>query len=70
MDLAWTSQKGTGLLAGFIGLLFVAFAFLHGHYRYFHICVAIVAFIYAYRQLKKRDTPFEKHERELRRKKM
>jgi hypothetical protein len=70
MDLAWISQKGKGLLVGCIGLLFVVFAFLHGQYRYFHICVAIVAFVYAYRLLKQRDTPFEKHERELRRKTM
>jgi hypothetical protein len=70
MNMAWISQKGTGLIAGFIGLLFVAFSFLYSPYRYFHLCVAIVAFAYGYRQLKKRDTPFERHERELRRKTM
>lgn len=50
------------------GLIFIAFAFLHSQFRYFHLCVAIVAFVYGYRQFKKRITPFEKRERELRRK--
>ena len=70
MNSAWISQKGTGLIAIAVGLVFIAFSFLHDQYRYFHLCVAIVAFVYAYRQFKKRDTPFEKHEREMRRKTM
>ena len=53
-----------------VALIFIAFSFLHSQYKYFHLCVAIVALVYAYRQFKKRDTPFEKHERELRRKTM
>jgi hypothetical protein len=68
MNLAWISQKGAGLMAILVGLLFIAFSFLHSQYRYFHICVAIVAFVYGYRQFKKQDTPFERRERELRRK--
>ena len=55
-------------MAFFIALLFLVFAFFYIQYSYFHICVAVVAFIYGYRQFKKRDTPFEKRERELRRK--
>lgn len=55
-------------MAMVIGLIFIAFSYLHGPYRYFHLCVAIVAFVYGYRQFKKRDTPFERRERELRRK--
>ena len=55
-------------MAMVIGLIFIAFSYLHSPYRYFHLCVAIVAFVYGYRQFKKRDTPFERRERELRRK--
>jgi 4-hydroxybenzoate polyprenyltransferase len=51
-----------------IGLLFIAFAFFHSQYRYFHLCVAVVAFIYGYRQFRKRYTPFERRERAMRRK--
>jgi len=49
-----------------VGLAFIAFAFLFSQYRYVHLCVAIVALLYAYKQFKKRDTPFEKREREIR----
>jgi len=68
MNLAWISQKSAGVMAVVVGLLFLAFSYLHGPYRYFHLCVAVVAFLYGYRQFKKRDTPFERHEREMRRK--
>ena len=64
------AQKGTILTAFFIALMFVVFAFFYIQYRYLHICIAVVAFIYGFRQLKKRDTPFEKRERELRGKTM
>ena len=64
------SQKGPSLAAFFIALLFLVFAFFYIQYRYLHICIAVLAFIYGCRQLKKRDTPFEKRERELRRKTM
>jgi len=70
MNLEWVSQKSTGLIAMAVALIFIAFAFLYSQYMYFHICVAVVAFIYGCRQLKKRDTPFERRERELRRKTM
>ena len=62
------AQKSSSLIAFFIALLFLVFAVLDVRYRYFHLCVAIVAFVYGYRQFKKRDTPFERRERELRRK--
>jgi predicted membrane protein len=64
------AQKGTSLTAFFIALMFLVFAFFYIQYRYLHICIAVLALIYGYRQLKKRDTPFEKRERELRRKTM
>ena len=64
------AQKGTSLTAFFIALMFLVFAFFYVQYRYFHICIAVLALIYGYRQLKKRDTPFEKRERELRSKRM
>jgi predicted membrane protein len=64
------SQKGTSFIAIFIALVFLVFAFFDIRYRYFHLCIAVLALIYAYRQFKKRDTPFERHERELRRKTM
>jgi len=70
MNLSWLSEKGAGLTAAVVGLAFIALSFLHVQYRYFYFCVAIVVFLYSYRQFKKRDTPFEKHERELRRKTM
>jgi predicted membrane protein len=63
-------QKGPSLTAFFITLVFLVFAFFYIQYRYLHLAVAVLAFIYGYRQLKKHDTPFEKRERELRRKTM
>ncbi|MBN1568374.1 MAG: hypothetical protein JXA73_11050 [Acidobacteria bacterium] len=68
MNSEWISQKSAGFIGILAGLLFTAFAYFHSQYRYFHLCVAIAAFVYAYRQFRKRITPFEKRERELRRK--
>jgi hypothetical protein len=62
------SQKGTSILAFIVGLVFLVLAFFDARYRYFHLCVSVLAFLYGYRHLRKRDTPFEKRERELRRK--
>jgi 4-hydroxybenzoate polyprenyltransferase len=70
MNLEWISQKGTSLMAIIVGLGFVIIAYLDSQYRYFYLCIAIVAFIYGYKQFKRRDTPFEKREREIRRKEM
>jgi len=64
------SRKGPSLTAFFIALMFLVFAFFYIQYRYVHIFIAVLAFIYGFRQLKKRDTPFEKRERELRSKRM
>jgi hypothetical protein len=49
-----------------LGLIVVAF--LDIRYRYFYLCVAVVALLYGCRQFRKRDTPFERHERNTRRK--
>ena len=68
MNLEWIAQKGPSLTAIIVGLGFIVIASLDSQYRYFHICVAILALIYGYRQLRKRDTPFERRERETRRK--
>jgi 4-hydroxybenzoate polyprenyltransferase len=70
MYTEWISRKGGGLLAIAIGLSFVIIALLENHYRYFYLIVVVIAFAYAYKKFKKRDTPFERHEREIRRKMM
>jgi hypothetical protein len=70
MNIEWISEKGASLTAFAIGLGFIGLSFLHSQYRYFHLCVAIFAFIYGYKQFKKRMTPFERREREIRRKRL
>lgn len=62
------AQKSTSYTAFLVALVFLVFAFLDLRYRYFCLCVAILCFIYGFKKLKKRDTPFERHERETRRK--
>jgi 4-hydroxybenzoate polyprenyltransferase len=70
MNLEWIAQKGMSLTAIVVGLAFLAVAFFEGQYRYFWLCVAIVFFVGGYRQFRKRHTPFERREREIRRKTM
>jgi len=70
MDLEWISQKGASLAAILVGLGLLALGIYDSRYRYFYLVVAIIAFVYAYKKWKKRDTPFEKREREMRRKMM
>jgi 4-hydroxybenzoate polyprenyltransferase len=70
MDLEWISRKGAALLATAAGFGFIALALFDERYRYFYLCAGIAAFIYAYKKFKKRDTPFERREREIRRKMM
>lgn len=67
MNLGWISEKGAALMGLLVGLGLLAMAYFYSQYRYFFICVALVAFGYSYKQLRKQDTPFEKHERNLRR---
>jgi 4-hydroxybenzoate polyprenyltransferase len=68
MNIEWISQKGAGITALIVGLVFTLMAFFDNQYRYFYLCIAILALIYGYKKIKKRDTPFERRERELRRK--
>jgi len=70
MNMEWISEKGTSLMACIVGLGFIAIAFLDSQYRYFHLVVAVVAFVYAYKRFKRHDTPFERREREARRRRL
>ncbi len=70
MNREWLIEKSAGLTAIVIGLGFVAVAFFDSRYRYFHLCVAILALFFGHRQLRKRETPFQKREREFRRKRL
>jgi predicted membrane protein len=53
-----------------VALALIFMALFDSRYRYLYLCVAIFLMIYGYRKIKKRDTPFERRERELRRKTM
>jgi hypothetical protein len=68
--MEWIAKNGQSLMALIVGLGFIGIAYLDNEYRYFHVCVAIIAFVYGYRQLRRHDTPFQRHEREMRRKQM
>ena len=66
----WIAEKGTSLLAFLIGIGLIGISFLEPQYRYFFLCVAVVSIWYGYRQLKKHATPFERREREMKRKQL
>jgi hypothetical protein len=68
MNLEWISEKSTSLICFVIALALICLSFIHIQHRYFYLVIAIVALAYGWKQFKKRITPFEKHERELRRK--
>jgi len=70
MNWDWVAEKSTGLMSFLVGLGFVGASFLHVRYRYFYLFIALLAILYGYKQLKKHDTPFERHERDLRRRKL
>ncbi len=70
MNLAWISEKSAGLLALLVGLGFLGLAYFDSQYRYFHLAVALVAFYFAYKRITRRETPFERREREMRRNSM
>jgi hypothetical protein len=70
MKLEWIADKGNSLLAFLVGLVFLALTYINSQYRYFLLCVAIVFLALGYKQIRKRDTPFERRERELRRKRL
>jgi membrane protein implicated in regulation of membrane protease activity len=66
MKLIWVWEKMPALLAFLIGLGFVGVSVLDAQYRYLYILLAILAFYYGYRYLKRKETPFERKEREMR----
>ena len=70
MNWDWVAEKSTGLMSFLVGLGFVGASLLHGRYRYFYLFIALLAILYGFKQLKKHDTPFERHERDLRRRKL
>jgi hypothetical protein len=70
MKMEWISEKGASLTAFLVGLGFIIVSIVNIQYRYFFICLAICCLVYGYRQFKRRDSPFERHERELRRKRL
>jgi hypothetical protein len=67
MNLEWISEKSASLMAFAVALIVLALSFAYPGYRYVFLCVAIVVFAYGIKQFRKQDTPFERHERELRR---
>ncbi len=67
MNLNWISERSAPLLAIVIGLGFIWIAYIDAQYRYFHLVVALICFGFAYKRLTRRETPFEKREREMRR---
>jgi hypothetical protein len=66
----WMAVKGPSLIAFLVGIGLIGIAYLEIQYRYFFVACAIIAFVYGYKQLRRHDTPFQKHEREMRRKQM
>jgi hypothetical protein len=68
MDMEWISEKSASLTSFAVMLGFICLSFLHSQYRYVYLIVALCALIYGLKKFKKHDTPFERRERELRRK--
>jgi len=66
MKLMWMWDKAPSLVAFVIGLGLIGIALLDAQYRYLYILLAIVAFYYGYRYLRRKETPFERKEREMR----
>jgi hypothetical protein len=70
MNMEWISEKGASLLAFAVGLGLIGMSFVDSPYRFLFFFVAIGVLIYAYKRFKRHETPFEKHERELRKKRL
>jgi hypothetical protein len=66
----WIAEKGASLLAFLIGLGLIGVSFLEPQYRYFFLCLSLIAIVYGCKRLKKHDTPFERREREMKRKQL
>lgn len=70
MNYEWISEKGAGLTAFAVGLVLLVISYFESQYRYVFLVGGIIALYFGYKQLRKRDTPFQKRERELRRKRL
>jgi 4-hydroxybenzoate polyprenyltransferase len=68
MNFEWISEKGASLISFVIALALFALSFIHSQHRYFYLVVTLFALVYGWKQFKRRITPFEKHERDIRRK--
>jgi hypothetical protein len=68
MNMEWISEKGSSLISFAIVLAFIGLSFFHSQFRYLYLVVAFCVLIYGIKKLKTHDTPFERRERELRRK--
>ena len=66
MKMIWIYEKMPSLLAFLIGLGLIGISILDSQYRYLCILLGISAFYYGYRYLKRKETPFERKEREIR----
>ncbi|MBP1608849.1 MAG: hypothetical protein H6Q04_1084 [Acidobacteria bacterium] len=66
MKKLWVNEKMPSLLAFLIGLGLIGVAILDSQYRYFYILLGIMAFYYGFRNWKRKETPFERKEREMR----
>ena len=66
----WIAEKSTSLTAFLIALGFILVASFYGRFRFVCICIALIAAAYGCKQLRKRDTPFQRQEREMRRKQL
>ena len=66
MKKLWVNEKMPSLLAFLIGFGLIGVAILDSQYRYFYILLGIMAFYYGLRNWKRKETPFERKEREMR----
>ncbi len=66
----WIAEKSTALTAFLVALAFICAAFFYYQFRFIFICLALIAIAYGFKQMKKHVTPFQRHEREMRRKQL
>jgi hypothetical protein len=66
MKMTWIWENAPSLIAFIVGLGFVGVSFLDAQYRYLYVLLAILAFYYGYRRFGRKETPFERKEREMR----
>jgi 4-hydroxybenzoate polyprenyltransferase len=68
--IEWIAEKSASVIAFLIALVFIGLGFYSPQFRWICICIALIAIVYGYKQLKKHDTPFQRQEREIRRKRL